>query len=63
MEIYECLHGALAYKLGPVMGQHIDIFAQYIGETDIIARFSGPQLRAAVLVSVSADTDADRVEV
>jgi len=29
MGIHECLHGTLAYKLGLVMGQHVEIFAIY----------------------------------
>ena len=32
------------------MGQHIDIIANYIGDTDIIARFRIRQLRVTVLM-------------
>ena len=32
------------------MGQHVDIIAIYIGDTDITARFRVRQLRLAVLV-------------
>jgi len=29
MGVHDCLHGMSAYKLGLVMGQHIDIIAIY----------------------------------
>jgi len=35
-----------------MMGQHVEIFAEHIDDTDIIARFRVRQLRVAVLVSL-----------
>ena len=51
MGIHECLHGALAYKLADRWA-NMSRFSQYIGDTDIIARFRVRQLRMAVLVKV-----------
>jgi len=45
----EWTHGPGAYKLGLVMGQHVDVIAIY-SDTDIIARFRVRQLRVVVLV-------------
>ena len=34
--IHDCPHGLGAYRLSLVMGQHVEIIAKYIGDTDII---------------------------
>jgi len=52
MWVHGCLQGPRVYKLGLVMGQHIDIIWQYIGDTDIIARSRVQQLRVAVLLGI-----------
>ena len=47
MGIHDCLHGPRACKLGlvmTVMGQHIDIISQHIGDSDIIVYFRVQQL-------------------
>jgi len=51
MGIHDCLQGPRVYKLGLVIGQHINIIAIIlIGDTNIITRFRAQQLRIAVLV-------------
>ena len=51
------------YRLGLVMGQHVEIFAKHIGDADIIARFRADSYAWLVLpvlvvpLLLSADLD------